>query len=878
MENEPIAVDDESDGPSLPSPVDTEPDHDHARQPPGPGSENEGSDVSLPDSVNSATLGETQSSCCKKKCHDLFSNEDKEAFKLAMQQGENNADIQNRKFECVKTMFRQNGAEEQKKGLHWFFKGHRVCRRFWEQMHSLTPSKVDKWLKLCRNGQVVLPKAGPRAPKPEPTMDRVGLWFLECYQHLAEPLALEGSEDRMPVGMQQQQHEIVDDVSHPLYSLSFLAGAGTQDNKRLAGKRFVNMSSWLDFYRFYQADVPVELCVSRSTFDRCYNRSWCKYLILRSPSTGNKCTICLRLDEERSNASTDQERLQVDLEKQQHLDTTKRDRAVNTRGNIKGSDLSNFKPGIRHQGFLKIMLDGMDQQKFAFPRARRLQGTSEYGKAWKANVHVVGCILWGIAELYFLLPMDIAKDSSMECTLLARALDLAKTYLKAMDDSFDIPDHLVVAIDSTPREGKNQVFACFLGALTARMFSSVECQFMQISHTHNELDQRFSTMASVVKRAESLQSLEDLKNHLSQRMTPSAGRAMHIEIVSNTCNFKDWLKASVECEIKGLTSTKHQGANHLWRFCRRELIAQERIECQHAKWQDLPEDPNDICVTFKQFISDTDKSQDPMLLMPVHVWQSLKKDALQPSHRNPLGPTTVAEFRKTAKFVGSHPWLLLEAQAWLEKFCDENESGKIDSPPDLQWVFSKENEDGHRVVQAEAPLLDEVALPNTEAPRPVNVKASKSKAKAKCAAKAKASLKRPASVLKRPAADSSQAPEPLLKRPAAAGTESEVVANDDGGMDADHAESLPGPDGAPAAESSPVPAASSGVSKATVADAVEAITSLPNFLHFGCSKCRKKQTPKIGCAQCREKADKNIDGYRKSTQGWIYQLQVPDVD
>ena len=74
------------------------------------------------------------------------------------------------------------------------------------------------------------------------------------------------------------------------------------------------------------------------------------------------------------------------------------------------------------------MLDGMDQQKFSMPRAKRLNGTAEYGKSWKSNVHVVGAIVWGIAEIYFLLPMDIPKDSSMECTLLRPCLGFGQRF------------------------------------------------------------------------------------------------------------------------------------------------------------------------------------------------------------------------------------------------------------------------------------------------------------------------------------------------------------------------------------------------------------------------------------------------------------------
>lgn len=691
-------------------------------------------------------------------------------------------------------------------------------------------------------------------------------------------------------------------------SLSFLAGAGSNE-QRLAGKRYVNFSSLLDFYAFYKADVTTEDQVSRSTFDRCYNRSWNKHLILRSPSGGNKCSICLRLEEERSQASNDAERLQIDMQRQQHLDICKRDRAVNVRGNLKGAELKNFQPGLRHQGFLKLMLDGMDQAKFSMPRARKLQGTSDYGKAWKANCHVVGCILWGIAEIYFLLPMDSAKDSSMQCTLVGRALDLAKKFLHSISEELDLADNLVIAIDNTAREGKNQVFAQFCAWMASQLFASVEVQFMQVSHTHNELDQRFSTMARVVKRAESIQSLDDLHGFLEQNMTPAAGRMMHVEVVKNTFHFNSWLSRMTDCQISGLTSTRKEGANHLWRFCRREFLGQDTVECEHDHWKKDGEHPQDIIAVFKQFMSDAERSQNPQLIMPVKVWQSLKKDDLKPHHRNPLGPTTIAEFRKTALLVGSPPWQLLEAQEYLETLCLDNEAGKVDAPPELTFIFSKEGENP-RVESPDAPTLEALVLPESAPPRRVHVK-SKPGAKQKAQAKAKhatAAKKRPAAA-NDPVAPSSHgngieseadllaedAAEPVvergsnrgLKRPSASPSfpKKRPAAN----VKEDEKEPGPGPSehseaaiavatesevAAIAAEPAPMEEPSAAATEVSGADAIK---RLPNFLHFGCTKCRKKQTPKIGCKECRAKADENKNGYHKSPEGWIYQL-AQDVD
>ncbi len=919
-----IEIDDGSQTPSLPSPVKTPSEKDGQ-------CEDASDNISLPESVNSEVLGggvKAPATCCSKNCAMNFRAEDLETYKLELQQGKPQQ-IQDRKFECLKEMFAKNSQDQ--KTLTWFYCGQRVCRKFWESTHGLSPGKVDSWLKLCRNGQVKLPPRAPKAPKPEPTMDRVGLWFLSCYQHLAEPLAVEGSEDQRPnAEVEGDQttvlHEIVDDVSHPLFSLSFLAGAGANE-PRLAGKRYVNFSSLLDFYAFYKADVATEEAVSRSTFDRCYNRSWNKHLILRSPSGGNKCSICLRLEEERSQASNEAERMQIDLQRQQHLDICKRDRAVNTRGNLKGADLKNFQPANRHQGFLKLMLDGMDQQKFSMPRARKLQGTADYGKAWKANCHVVGCILWGIAEIYFLMPMDIAKDSSMECTLVGRALDLAKKFLHSISEELDLPDNLVIAIDNTAREGKNQVFAQFCAWMASQIFANVEIQYMQVSHTHNELDQRFSSMARVVKRADSIQSLDDLHLYLEQNMTPAAGRMMHVEVVKNTFYFNGWLQSMTGCQISGLTSTRKEGANHLWRFCRREFLGQETVECEHDQWKEDGEHPQDIIAVFKQFMSDVERSQNPQLIMPVKVWQSLKKCDLLPGHRNPLGSTTIAEFRKTAKLVGSPPWQLLEAQEYLETLCLDNEADKVDAPPELIFIFSKEGE-APRVEAPDGPALDGLILPDSAPPRRIRVKSRPVNAKQK--AKAKANL---AGSKKKPAANNAMAAvntpdrdlladvvEPSerpegeaqhgLKRPAAAPKfpkkrpamkvdekPSEVAApssspNADGmniegngeggshGIDSEvpeHSEAVVAvPALVPPASEAAAPVHEEPPIAAEVSSA-DAIKALPNFLHFGCGKCRKKQTPKIGCKECRAKAAENKNGYQRSPEGWIYQLAT-DVD
>ena len=845
------------------------------------------SDVSLPPSIGSDDLnlddGCNKNDCCKRNCGQFFSKEALQSYQLELGQG-TPAEVKARKFDCVKKVFDQNTAEKQKNGLDWHFQGHTVCRRFWTSTHALSPGKVSNILKLLRAGNVTLPPPGPRAHKPEPMLDRCNTWLLETYQHLADPLAVPGSEDRLPTGLAEvveSTHEIVDDISHPVYALGFNLDTSA-GGKRVAGRRFLNFHNIHELFTFYQADVDSSQQVARSTFERAF-KAWSKYLIFKSPSQGNKCSICLSLAERRSNASNEEERLQIDCEKQEHLNVVKKDRKVNTRGNVKSSELANFMPDNRHHGVCKLMLDGMDQAKFAMPRAKRLCGTSDYGKVWKPNVHLVGGILWGVCEYYYLLPMDCAKDSSMQATLLGRSLDVAREKLQLLEPTMDLdlPDNMVIAVDNTPRESKNQIFAGFCAWLTAHHFRCVETQYLQTQHTHNELDQRFSTLATLIKQCPKIETMDELKHIIESQMKPLHAKYLHVEIVHNTWDFKAWMQGSSDSNISGLTSTQFSPANHLWRFERREAVQGDhpRVEIFHEDWNQLEENPGDVVLTVKQFISDAAASQPPQLILPLSVWNKFDKAQLKPSVKNPFSQTTLSEFRKTAKLVGSAPWNLFEGQTWLEELCDNNENGVVPKPVELKFIFSIHDSEA-RIAQQDPPNFEDVEMPQQAPPRHVTVKQQK------------VAIKRPAThapvrmVRRRPAAaitegpttapmegELAEEPAPPPNAPADLATSSEI-----------EPEVTPGPVLRKPATKMRKPAAASALTDRSPAPvdeptSIEAIKALPNFLHWGCAKCRKSfDQPKTGCGECKRKAERRYSGFRSCPDGFVYRLHIEDVD
>ena len=51
------------------------------------------------------------------------------------------------------------------------------------------------------------------------------------------------------------------------------------------------------------------------------------------------------------------------------------------------------------------------------------------------------------------------------------------------------------------------------------------------------------------------------------------------------------------------------------------------------------------------------------------------------------------EYRKTAEVVGCQPWNLLKARRYLEKLCDNNQTGHVPQPPVLDAVVHYQMKD-----------------------------------------------------------------------------------------------------------------------------------------------------------------------------------------
>ena len=581
--------------------------------------------VSLPASVCEDGVS-AETACCKRgNCPKKFSEEELEQDKLELGKF-SGFDRSQKIYQRVLEVFAAGG-KNPKQPFPWQMFGKSVCRKFWEKAHGISPNSLDKYVAFAKAGHAVLPDHAPKLGRATPRGDTVDTWFIGLYQHLAEPLAIPGSEDAVigpeltedAKGEVKVQHEVTVDAGHALLAVSINANT-TQSQGQGDVKvplRYLNFESDAELYQFYQTDEELSLQVSKSTFFRVW-QSWKKFLPFKNRGQQSKCQICAELSYARTDAVDKTRKLELDAQKKAHLDVCMADRRVNVRGNRMASRAEVFEKAHNDGLFMKVQLDGMDQAKFSLPRLKRLVGTSMLSKIWRPNIHVVGCVVFGMVECYYLMPPDCPKNASMNCTVLSKVLDVVAGLLRKMGIAYGFPPSLVINVDNTPRESKNSHFGSFLGMLVAkRVFQNIQVEYMQVDHTHNELDQRFSTMAATIKAADHLEDMDDLCHWLTNHMKATSDRSLHIEVLQNTHNFRDWLGA-FDLHAQGLTSTHLEPfANHVWRFTTRLLCAEndDDIEVHHKGWDNLPPHPEDVVLTVKQYMSSGGLSQKPQLLL-----------------------------------------------------------------------------------------------------------------------------------------------------------------------------------------------------------------------------------------------------------------------
>ena len=201
---------------------------------------------------------------------------------------------------------------------------------------------------------------------------------------------------------------------------------------------------------------------------------------------------------------------------------------------------------------LLLIVDGMDQGKFADPRHRALKA-KEFANFQRPRAHVIGCILHGRGILFAVTDADLPKDANTHVELVAHALTWVASFGVVLSEVA-----VTLQCDNTPRECKNNVMLSFIASLVARgpwhgadfyqtlvvtgfdIFWQISfCRVMLLNwmpgiiregglaslrsgHSHEDIDQAFGRLSAfMVRHGHGSQTPEDFRMLISRFLLES---------------------------------------------------------------------------------------------------------------------------------------------------------------------------------------------------------------------------------------------------------------------------------------------------------------------------------------------------------------------
>lgn len=239
---------------------------------------------------------------------------------------------------------------------------------------------------------------------------------------------------------------------------------------------------------------------SQPYFLRVWKRD-CRIIKVRKNNRFSKCEICERLKDEMKRAVTNFESTNPILaQKKAHYAMIAEERQEYKRKR----DMAILNP----TEVLSCIIDGADQRAFGLPHFIS-HTKAERGHA--LTIKLVGVLEHALENRLRLLTMTEEHQTGAN-----HIVESIHRFLMDKSLSSTIPPKLCIQVDNCTRENKNRFFFAYIESLVRwKLFHEVEVGFLPVGHTHEDIDQAFSTTSARLRVHEAV-TLNDLLFQLRQ--------------------------------------------------------------------------------------------------------------------------------------------------------------------------------------------------------------------------------------------------------------------------------------------------------------------------------------------------------------------------
>lgn len=621
------------------------------------------------------------------------------------------------------------------------FAGRPVCQRALQGLLGVGTSTLQR----IRHGQRRMSRSEPMHPRLGFSMilkqwhkwPSVLLFLWMVYHSAAEGLPdhvirvsnlLDSPFKREDDIQRAVQGAVLDLATYGRDPRAWLTGPGYFDGPR----RYLQHGKPIQLYWEYVGTMGRrgQRAASLSTFLRVLHKVFKQHLGFRKPNQHAQCTICsgLKRDIKESKNMLDRQYfLGLYLE---HILSQWQDRMVWwslcelsvtwMEASIRiGSRMASAAVG---SSLISIIIDGMDQAKFAVPRLRHRDGRAPKAldNLHRPRLHIAAIWVLGCVLRFSVSDEDLKKDSNTQCELLSRTLQ------DVFDRHGTLPLGLHIQQDNTCREGKNQQVLrwCMLLVL-AGTFRWISMGFLRTGHSlrprltdtpntfpgkcvcvcsmlrsplenamcvqtrshvlatctpgHENVDQVFAQVVSLLVGS-TFDTPDDLVELLIRfcrgpRGGPPGLTHAIAGKVDETAEWQDWGNR-VACRITGHAQ---RGAPHYFRIARREDVGSFAIDGQGHHHQEerfvevtdfpegAPRSPDDIMLVVKHRLADTRPTQ-VIAVCPAWRRATVLERGLDPvgvAARRPISAELAENIRKYAPALQQQGFISDDAAAYL---------------------------------------------------------------------------------------------------------------------------------------------------------------------------------------------------------------------